>query len=75
VRERFEIGPDGEVLLEQAAETLDRIAECEERIAADGIMLPLRGGGTKMHPLVRVVTDSRALLLRYLKELGLEDTE
>jgi hypothetical protein len=36
-------------------------------------MVPLRGGGSKVHPAVRVAQDGRALLLRYLTALNLRE--
>jgi hypothetical protein len=54
VRERYDVGPDGEMLLAQAAQTLDRIAECEAVIEEDGLMLPTRGGGSRVHPAARL---------------------
>lgn len=71
IRRRYGLGPDEDVLIEQAGQVLDRIIEAEGQVAEDGLMAAARGGGMKVHPLVRVITDDRALLLRYVRELGL----
>jgi phage terminase small subunit len=75
IHRRYELGPDEEVLVEQVSRVLDRITAAEAQVEADGLMLATRGGGTKVHPLVRVITDNRALLPRYVRELGLGEEE
>lgn len=75
VEQRFDVSPDQSVLLTEAAALRQRIADCERAIESDGLMIPLRGGGTKIHPAVRIQQDCRGLLIRYLKEMGLHEAE
>jgi phage terminase small subunit len=56
-------------LLEQAAACLDRLDECREAIARDGLTVPTGAGGVKPHPALIVERDQKSLFCRLLKEL------
>lgn len=73
MQERYAFTEDAAMMLRQAGDLLDRIAEAEAAVKADGFMLPTRGGGSRVHPAVRIAQDARSLLLRYLQALGIEE--
>ncbi len=75
VVERFAVSPDERILLEEAAELRQRISDCQAVIERDGLMLPTRGGGTRLHPAARLQADTRGLLLRFLREMNLHQPE
>jgi P27 family predicted phage terminase small subunit len=59
-------------LLTLAAESWDRCAEAREQIARDGLTVETKAGGPRLHPCVRVETDSRLAFARLLRELDLD---
>jgi P27 family predicted phage terminase small subunit len=59
--------------LEAACVNKDLIVEARASLARDGLFLPTRYGGVKQHPALKVLRDSQALLLRALRELGLDE--
>jgi len=60
------------LLLTLAAEALDRGQQAREEIAKDGLTVPTREGGAKLHPAVRVESDARLSFCRVLRELDLD---
>jgi len=60
------------VLLQIAAEALDRLAQARAAIDKDGITVDDRYGSPKAHPALTVERDSRAGLIRALRELSLD---
>ncbi len=59
-------------LLRLACEALDRVREARRIIKKNGMMLKLRGGGSKAHPMLAVEKDSRIASARLLRELNLD---
>jgi P27 family predicted phage terminase small subunit len=59
-------------LLTLAAESWDRCGEAREQIARDGLTVETKAGGPRLHPCVRVETDSRLAFARLLRELDLD---
>jgi P27 family predicted phage terminase small subunit len=59
-------------LLQLAAESWDRCQQAREVIAREGLTTPTREGGHKLHPAVRVESDSRIAFARLLRELDLD---
>jgi P27 family predicted phage terminase small subunit len=59
-------------LLTLAGESWDRCAEAREQIARDGLTVETKAGGPRLHPCVRVETDSRLAFARLLRELDLD---
>jgi P27 family predicted phage terminase small subunit len=58
-------------ILATACEAQDRVTEAREAVERDGPYLPGRWG-TRSHPALAVERDNRVLLLRALRELGLD---
>ncbi len=61
--------------LQVAAECADRCAEARGVIDRDGAYISDRFGGMKSHPALAVEKDSRALLLRAIREMGVDLVE
>ena len=59
-------------LLTLAAESWDRCQEARELIAREGLTCPTKSGGPRLHPAVRVETDSKIAFSRLLRELDLD---
>jgi P27 family predicted phage terminase small subunit len=59
-------------LLTLAAESWDRGQDAREQIKRDGLTVPTKAGGPRLHPCVRVETDSRLAFARLLRELDLD---
>ena len=57
-------------LLEEAAGCIDRITQCRERIATDGLTVKT-AHGCKPHPCLAVERDNRILFSRLCRELRL----
>lgn len=75
IKEHYDLTPEGEVLLAEAAALRDRISQAEAAITEHGLMMPVRGGGApRINPAAKVAQDARSLLLRYMLALGLEST-
>ncbi len=60
-------------LLEEAAGCLDRIRQCRERIAAEGLTVPT-ASGCKPHPCLAGERDFRILFSRLCRELRLGES-
>jgi hypothetical protein len=67
----WDFDPDGLKLLEQAARCLDRIEQARRQIDADGLTIEGRYG-PRAHPALTVERDGRALFVRIIRQLGLE---
>jgi P27 family predicted phage terminase small subunit len=61
-------------LLTAAAEAWDRYQMARDLIAREGLTVPTKAGGPRLHPAVRVETDSRLAFARLLRELDLDVT-
>ena len=61
--------------LQVAAECADRLDEARRVIDRDGPYVPDRYGSLKGHPALAVEKDSRALMLRAIRELGVDLVE
>jgi P27 family predicted phage terminase small subunit len=61
-------------LLTLAGEAWDRCQQARELIAAEGLTTPTKSGGARLHPAVRVETDSRLAFARLIRELDLDVT-
>jgi P27 family predicted phage terminase small subunit len=59
----------GRQLLQQICEAADRLSECREVIARDGLLIETKGGA-KDHPLLRHELAARAFIARSLQRLG-----
>jgi phage terminase small subunit len=59
-------------LLTLAAEAWDRCAEAREQIRKEGLTVATKAGGPRLHPCVRVETDSRLAFARLIRELDLD---
>lgn len=59
-------------LLTLAAESWDRCVEAREQIKRDGLTVPTKAGGPRLHPCVRVETAARIAFSRLLRELDLD---
>jgi P27 family predicted phage terminase small subunit len=59
-------------LLTAAAEAWDRKEQAREQIAREGLTVPTKEGGARLHPAVRVETDARLAFARLLRELDLD---
>lgn len=74
VRE-FHLSSGGELqCLTEAAESLDRIAECRKALKKDGMFV--RGSrGLVAHPAARLEQQHRALVLQACRQLGISNPE
>ena len=72
VAEEFELDGHHCDVLEAAARALDRAEAARRQIEAEGMTVEDRFKQAKAHPLLQVERDSRALMLRALKDLGLD---
>jgi hypothetical protein len=59
-------------LLEVAGAWMDRMQEAEELLKREGLTLPDRCGGSKLHPANIILKDARAHFLQALKALYLD---
>lgn len=59
-------------LLTAACESWDRCQEAREQISREGLTVPTKAGGPRLHPCVRVETDSRLAFARLVRELDLD---
>jgi P27 family predicted phage terminase small subunit len=59
-------------VLQVACESLDRLTEARETLAADGLTYRDDKGGIHAHPCVAIERDSRIAVLRSLRELSLD---
>lgn len=59
-------------LLTLASEAFDRCQQAREQIARDGLTVPTKAGGPRLHPCVRVEQDARLAFARLLRELDLD---
>ncbi len=64
--------PAGLRLLQSAAEALDRIKQCRDQIAIDGVSIVDRFGQRRAHPLLCIERDNRAAFLAAVKSLNLD---
>lgn len=62
----------GKLLLESALRCFDRLQECQEAIAADGVSIKDKWGQTKAHPLLSAERDARSGMLSALKALNFD---
>jgi P27 family predicted phage terminase small subunit len=70
----FEFSSSAETeLLIQAASTLDTIADCRERIATDGLVVPTGTGSVKPHPCANLERDLKTVFARLCRELRLNE--
>jgi P27 family predicted phage terminase small subunit len=60
------------LMLQTACECADRLAECRDLIATQGVTVLDRYGVPKGHPALAAERDARVGLLRTLRELGLD---
>jgi hypothetical protein len=72
VLEDYELTGAELAVLEQACMAADRIDEAQRQIATDGAVIAGRAG-PRAHPSVLIERDSRAAMLRALKDLGVID--
>jgi len=69
----FEIDdPAGQLLLDQAMESFDRIRQAQAQIICDGLTITDRFGQPKPHPASFIERDARTALVRCLRSLNLD---
>ncbi|MGH4012912.1 MAG: hypothetical protein ACRDSL_03040 [Pseudonocardiaceae bacterium] len=71
----FEVPPDGQVLLVQAARTLDELERLREALAAAGVMSTGSAGQPVASPLLGEIRAHRALLGKLLEQIALPDQD
>jgi P27 family predicted phage terminase small subunit len=59
-------------LLTLMAEAWDRSNEAREQIQRDGLMVPTKAGGPRLHPCVKVKEQAEIAYARLLRELDLD---
>jgi P27 family predicted phage terminase small subunit len=73
VHSNFEIENEHHLrLLETAGQCLDRLDECRDILAAEGLCTVDRFGQMRAHPATSIERDQKALFVRILRELGLD---
>ena len=70
--ESYEFGDVDIPLLEMMCVACDRIAEAQAQIAKDGVTIPDRWGGVKVHPAHQVEKDNSTRLIQAYKALRLD---
>lgn len=69
----WELDESALLILRQALESFDRLVEVQKQIREDGLTVRnYKTGATSAHPLLRVEKESRNLLLRAWRQLGLD---
>jgi P27 family predicted phage terminase small subunit len=59
-------------LLTLAGECWDRCQEAREQIQREGLTVPTKAGGPRLHPCVRVEQEARIAFARLIRELDLD---
>ena len=62
-------------LLTLASEAWDECQAAREQIRREGLTVPTKAGGPRLHPCVRVEQDARISFARLLRELDLDISE
>lgn len=73
IADPFDLEPHERELLEEAARTLDRLADCQTAIRRDGTMITGSRGQMVAHPLLTEERMQRQVLARLLAGLGVPD--
>jgi hypothetical protein len=73
ISSEYELRPDEEALLEQAAATLNELEAIEATLDGAPLMVDGPRGELRPHPLLAEQRQRRALLASLLKQLGLPD--
>jgi P27 family predicted phage terminase small subunit len=60
------------LILESALESFDRMRQAQALLKKEGIVVKDRFGQPKQHPATLIERDSKAMLLRQVKALGLD---
>lgn len=68
----WDLEPHHVRLLTLAGEAWDRCAQARELIAREGLTVPTREGGAKLHPACRVEDSARIAFARLVRELDLD---
>jgi P27 family predicted phage terminase small subunit len=71
----WELGPDGEAILRQACEALDRLREAQRILREEGLVVQSARGALRAHPAVRIEVEARRALLAALAQLRLEGAD
>jgi phage terminase small subunit len=72
VHQDFSLEEHHSRLLTLAAEAWDRACQARELLAADGIILGGREGGSRPHPAIAIERDSRLAFARLVAQLSLD---
>src|SRR5690554_5852798 len=73
LRNEYDISDSGSLaVLQSLCETVDRLNECRETIARDGLTVEGSGGQPRPHPLLQVEAESRRALLAHSRALRLD---
>lgn len=67
----YEVGPHHLALLRIACASLDRLRQCEEAIAAEGVTITGRFG-RRAHPLLATEAAARIGFMRAVREMGID---
>jgi phage terminase small subunit len=59
-------------LLTLAGEAWDRGVQARELVGREGLTVPTRDGGAKLHPAIRIETDCRLAFARLVREMDLD---
>lgn len=68
----FQVDPGALPILEAACSAADRWAEARDVVAKEGSVVEDRWHQKKIHPAALVERDSRAAMVRHLRDLGLD---
>jgi phage terminase small subunit len=69
---RWALEPHHVKLLTLASEAWDRSNEAREQVQRDGLMVPTKAGGPRLHPCVKVKEQAEIAFARLLRELDLD---
>jgi P27 family predicted phage terminase small subunit len=69
---RWELEEHHVRVLTLAAEAWDRGQQAREQIQRDGVMMPTKAGGPRLHPCVKVKEQAEIAFARLLRELDLD---
>jgi P27 family predicted phage terminase small subunit len=72
IQESYEFGDVELAVLDVLCVAADRIAEAQALIAKEGVCIPDRWGGTKVHPAHTVEKDNSARMIAAFKALRLD---
>ncbi|WP_371738621.1 P27 family phage terminase small subunit [Alcanivorax quisquiliarum] len=73
LRREYEITDAGSLaILRSMCESVDRLNQCREAVARDGLVVAGSGGQPRPHPLLQVEAEARRALLAHSRALRLD---